>query len=111
MDYQSKYQQLTQGATAITSDISNEYPDCNAFEKLIISLRKLNWSYGQIQKALGMPPKKAIREVLLKWAPELIDNSKSKVIKVTRQKVEYYLLYNTNRDEAFKILNELKKNE
>lgn len=42
MDYRSKYQQLTQGATAITSDVSNEYPDCNAFEKLIISLRKSN---------------------------------------------------------------------
>lgn len=90
MDYQSKYQQLTQGATAITSDVSNEYPDCNAFEKLIISLRKSNWSYGQIQKVLGMPPKKAIREVLLKWAPELIDNSKSKVIKVTSPYAEIY---------------------
>jgi hypothetical protein len=28
--------------------------------------------------------------------------------KFSRQKVEYYLLYNTNRDEAFRILGELK---
>lgn len=37
-----------------------------------------------------MPPKKEIRNVLLKWAPELIDNSKQKVIKTSEVYSEIY---------------------
>ena len=43
------------------------------FEKCVLLLRLNGFSYGNIQLRLGNPPKKEIREVLLKWAPELID--------------------------------------
>ena len=63
-------------------------------------MRKENWNYGDIQKKLGMPSKKQIRNVLLKWAPELIDNSKSKVIKVSNYESEIYnILVHTNKTE------------
>ena len=45
----------------------------NEFEKCVLLLRLNGFSYGNIQLRLGNPPKKEIREVLLKWAPELID--------------------------------------
>ena len=39
LDYEKKYQQLTSGLNLI-SDVSQEYPDCNGFEKSIISMRQ-----------------------------------------------------------------------
>ena len=95
MDFNQKYNQLIH---TVYEDITNDYPQCNDFEKIIILLRKNNWNYGDIQKSLGMPPKKAIREILLKWAPELIDNSKTKVIKTTSAYAEIYnILSHTNK--------------
>lgn len=71
-------------------DISNDFPECTDFEKIIILLRQNGWTYGDIQKNLGMPPKKEIRNVLLKWAPELIDNSKTKIVKLSTPYSEIY---------------------
>ena len=88
MDFQKKYNELI--INGIIDNIDNEFNDCSAFEKIIISLRKQNWNYGDIQKILGMPPKKEIRNVLLKWSPELIDNSKQKVIKLSTPYSEIY---------------------
>lgn len=42
-------------------------------ERCIVLLRTNKLSYGQIQQRMGDPPKKRIREVLLKCKPELID--------------------------------------
>ena len=45
-----------------------------------------------------MPSKKMIRNALLKWAPELIDNSKSKIIKISEWESELYnILAHTNK--------------
>lgn len=100
MDYEKKYEDLISGLNKCIPDISNNYPNCNGFEKAVISMRKENWNYGDIQKKLGMPSKKQIRNVLLKWAPELIDNSKSKAIKVSNYESEIYnILVHTNKTE------------
>ena len=88
MNYLTKYKQLVEFLNL--KDISNDFPECNDFEKIIILLRQNGWTYGDIQKNLGMPPKKEIRNVLLKWAPELIDNSKSKIINVSTPYSEIY---------------------
>ena len=39
MDYRKKYEELTSGFYKCCDDISNEYPECNDFEKCIIALR------------------------------------------------------------------------
>lgn len=55
------------------TDIPEVYETASDFEKCVLLLRLGGLSYGQIQTQLGNPSKKQIREVLLKWAPELID--------------------------------------
>lgn len=87
MNYQNKYLELLSNGL---KDISTDYPNCDYFEKIIILTRKNNWNYGDIQKILGMPSKKIIRNVLLKWAPELIDNSVQKVNKYSTPYSEIY---------------------
>jgi hypothetical protein len=61
-------------------------------------MRQKGWTYEEIQKKLGMPSKKSIRQALLKWAPDLIDNSLQKVIKVSQWESELYdILRRTSR--------------
>jgi hypothetical protein len=63
-------------------------------------MRKKHWTYEEIQKKLGMPSKKLIRQVLLKWAPELIDNSMKKLIQITKWESELYdILAHTSKTE------------
>lgn len=54
-------------------DIISSYKDASDLEKAILALRNNSYSYAEIQKALGNPSKKFIRQVLLKYDPELID--------------------------------------
>ena len=54
-------------------DIIIQYKDASDLEKAILALRNNSYSYAEIQKALGNPSKKIIRQVLLKYDPELID--------------------------------------
>ena len=54
-------------------DIIIQYKDASDLEKAILALRNNSYSYAEIQKALGNPSKKFIRQVLLKYDPELID--------------------------------------
>ena len=54
-------------------DIITQYKDASDLEKAILALRNNSYSYAEIQKALGNPSKKFIRQVLLKYDPELID--------------------------------------
>ena len=54
-------------------DIISQYKDASDLEKAILALRNNSYSYAEIQKALGNPSKKFIRQVLLKYDPELID--------------------------------------
>ena len=54
-------------------DIITQYKDTSDLEKAILALRNNSYSYAEIQKALGNPSKKFIRQVLLKYDPELID--------------------------------------
>lgn len=54
-------------------DIIIQYKDASDLEKAILALRNNSYSYTEIQKSLGNPSKKFIRQVLLKYDPELID--------------------------------------
>lgn len=54
-------------------DLISQYKDASDLEKAILALRNNSYSYAEIQKALGNPSKKFIRQVLLKYDPELID--------------------------------------
>ena len=54
-------------------DIISQYKDASDLEKAILALRNNSYSYAEIQKVLGNPSKKFIRQVLLKYDPELID--------------------------------------
>ena len=54
-------------------DIIIQYKDASDLEKAILALRNNSYSYAEIQKALGNQQKKFIRQVLLKYDPELID--------------------------------------
>lgn len=95
MDYEKKYKELI--LWGFIDDISDEYPECNDFEKIVLAFRKNNWCYGAIQKQLGMPSKKVLRGVLLKWAPELIDDGKPKVIAPTAYSEIYNILAHTDK--------------
>lgn len=99
LDYEKKYLQLTQMFGV--KDISDEFPNANGFEKSVIALRRNGWNYGDIQQKLGMPPKKQIRAALLKWAPELIDNSKTKIITVSTPESELYNIIKSHNNEIF----------
>lgn len=94
MDWSKKYKELTSGFYKCCDDISEKYPECNDFEKCVISLRLKSWTYGNIQKKLGMPPKKEISIVLNKWAPETVDNSKKKESKLSKWESELYNIVN-----------------
>lgn len=98
IDYEKKYLDLTSGLNKCIPDISNQFPDANGFEKSVIAMRQKKWTYEDIQKKLGMPSKKSIRKALLKWAPELIDNSLAKVIEISKYESELYdILVHTTR--------------
>ena len=107
VDYEKKYLELTNGFLKCFDDISSEFPDASGFEKIVIGLRREGWNYGDIQLKLGMPPKKEIRAVLLKWAPELIDNSKTKVIKISSSESELYNIIKSHNNETFDIWDEM----
>ena len=92
MNWEKKYKELTSGFYKCAEDISDKYPDCTDFEKCVITLRTNGWTYDNIQKKLGMPSKKAISAALKKWAPELINNSKKKEIKISNWESEIYNL-------------------
>ena len=55
------------------AQILNNYPEATDFDKCIILLRSMKLTYGQISSKMGSPSKKAIRESLLKFTPELIE--------------------------------------
>ena len=40
MDYEKKYLELTNGFMKCIDDISNEFPEANGFEKIVIALRR-----------------------------------------------------------------------
>ena len=106
VDYEKKYLELTSGFMKCTDDVSDEFPEANGFEKSIIALRREGWNYGDIQLKLGMPPKKQIRAVLLKWAPELIDNSKTKIVKTSSSLSELYNIIKSHNNETFNVWGE-----
>lgn len=45
-------------------------------ERLCVILRNEGCTYTQIQRFLGNPSKKWIRQTLLKWAPDLVGDIK-----------------------------------
>lgn len=101
MDYTKKYNELTSGLLQCFEDISEKYPNANAFEKCVIGLRTKGWTYGQIQSKLGMPAKKQLRAVLLKWAPDLIDNSVEKVIRIHETESNLYRILSRTTQTEF----------
>lgn len=106
MDWKKKYKEITSGFYKCCEDISEQYPECNDFEKCIISLRLKGWTYGNIQKKLGMPPKKEISLILNKWAPETVDNSKKKESKLSKWEVELYNIVNKHNPLEIKFEDE-----
>ena len=108
MEWNKKYKDLTTGFYKCANDISFNYPECNDFEKCVISLRLNGWTYGNIQKKLGMPPKKEISKVLNTWAPELVNNAKTKVVKINQFESE---VYNIIRIQPNKQLNVMIEDE
>lgn len=105
LDYEKKYLELTQGFLAIP-DVTEEFPEATGFEKAVISMRRMGWNYSEIQSKLGMPSKKQIRVALLKWTPDLIDNSKTKVVKISKFESELYNIIKKHNGECFKIWGE-----
>lgn len=81
------------------SDLVSQYKDASELEKAILALRNNSYSYGEIQRALGNPSKKTIRQILLKYDPELIDIdtnyhklAKQKIISITEGEFRYRLI-------------------
>lgn len=40
INYEKKYREYTTGFLKCIPDVSQEYPDCNGFEKCVIAFRK-----------------------------------------------------------------------
>lgn len=40
IDYERKYREYTVGLLQCIPDVSQDYPNCNGFEKCVISMRK-----------------------------------------------------------------------
>lgn len=55
------------------AEVRKKYPEATEYELRILYLREDSYSYGAIQKLMGNPSKKEIRQILLKFNPELID--------------------------------------
>ena len=52
--------------------IKNEFDDISDLDAKIVILKEDFWSYANIQLFLGNPSKKYIRNVLLKYRPNLL---------------------------------------
>lgn len=78
------------------TEILSKYSNATDFDKCIILLRSYKLTYGQISSKLGSPSKKSIRESLLKWAPELIeeDCNRQKLQAKDRPSKEEFILMN-----------------
>ena len=81
------------------AQILNNYPEATDFDKCIILLRSMKLTYGQISSKMGSPSKKAIRESLLKFTPELIeeDCNRNKLKAKDRASKEEFTLINLIR--------------
>ena len=81
------------------AEILSKYSNATDFDKCIILLRSYKLTYGQISSKLGSPSKKSIRESLLKWAPELIeeDCNRQKLQAKDRPSKEEFILMNLLR--------------
>ena len=81
------------------AEILNNYPEAIDFDKCIILLRSMKLTYGQISSKMGSPSKKAIRESLLKFTPELIeeDCNRNKLKPKERASKEEFILINLIR--------------
>lgn len=81
------------------ADYVNQFPEATDFDKCVILLRYNKLTYGQISVKLGSPSKRAIRESLLKFTPELIeeDCNKQKLKPKERASKEEFILINIIR--------------
>ena len=81
------------------AQILNNYPEATDFDKCVILLRSMKLTYGQISSKMGSPSKKAIRESLLKFTPELIeeDCNRQKLKAKERASKEEFTLINIIR--------------
>ena len=81
------------------AQILNNYPEATDFDKCVILLRYMKLTYGQISSKMGSPSKKAIRESLLKFTPELIeeDCNRNKLKAKDRASKEEFTLINIIR--------------
>ena len=78
------------------TEILSNYPEANDFDKCVLLLRSYKWTYGQISSKIGSPSKRTIRESLMKWAPELIeeDCNRQKLQPKDRPSKEEFILMN-----------------
>lgn len=79
--------------------ILNKYSEASDFDKCVILLRTFKFTYGQISAKLGSPSKKSIRESLLKWSPELIEDdcNRQKLKPKEKASKEEFILINLIR--------------
>ena len=102
MDYNKKYEDLI-GTVTIDTSLLHTLNIQNDFEKCIVLLRLIGYTYNQIQLQLGNPSKKIIRTVLLKYCPESIDNSIKKENKYSESYSELYDILSHTDKRIWKI--------
>lgn len=78
----------------------DQFSEATDFDKCVILLRYNKLTYGQISAKLGSPSKRTIRESLLKFTPELIeeDCNKQKLKPKERASKEEFILINIIRN-------------
>lgn len=82
MDYKPHLQRIQQQFGKLEN-----FDNCTDFEKCIILLKKNNCTYKQIQKWLGNPSKDIIKEIILKYIPETLNNDNNKNKLQTQQHI------------------------
>lgn len=74
-----------------------EFPEASPFEKCILLMKENNCSYKAIMSKLGNPSKKIIRNTILKYKPELLQDIEIKKSSSTPQKRIIGLLCKFNK--------------
>lgn len=88
-----------------TTEYKSQFPGITDLEIAILQLKKEGNTYNQIQSLTGNPSKKIIRETLLKYSPNLLNNlPQPKTNNVTPKKriiglIKKFNRYNFNLDE------------
>lgn len=67
------YKIMKKGDPLWVSKIADKYPTASRLELSMLMLREQRYTYAGIQRVLGNPSRKMIRDCILKYNPDLID--------------------------------------